>query len=174
MRRARHVLGYSLPRHCHDTAISNFWSVSSVNRPAYETAANRDAEREIVEAWISHRWPGKRTARKFPTGPRYCIDYGLYSGFDNLMAVAEIKDRGAQYATVILGASKMHELIRWMRNGTPAYFVVRIPRGIFEYRITVDVTHLGIKLGGRSDRNDSNDMEPVYHIPMDYFTKVTP
>jgi hypothetical protein len=90
-------------------------------------------------------------------------------------AFAELKCRNnprSQYPTLMLSMHKwMHGKAMAQEIGGKFLVIVKWSDGIFYHtQGWCDVTY---GVGGRKDRGDSQDIEPVVHIPTDYFKRVT-
>ena len=142
-----------------------------MNRPRYETATDLDTEWLIGSEFANkfHCEP-----RKLPEGMRYWADLALFRD-DKLIVLAEIKDRPgwkASYGDVFLGLSKVRELMAYTNMGVPSYFVARLDGVIHYVLINEKVARCDITWGGRTDRKDSKDVEPVVHIPYHLLRKL--
>lgn len=141
-------------------------------RPMYETQTDVDKELEVMEFMESvFKYPV--TYSKLPKS--YQIDYGVYDGDKALKMVCEIKSRNIKlktYPDLILSAHKMHELVNWHTRGIAARLLYRLDDGLYFYRVTTDAYQLNITEGGRTDRGDWQDIEPVYHIPTSSLTEL--
>jgi hypothetical protein len=136
-------------------------------RPTYETARDVDNERAVAEV-IERRL--RLTARKLPR--HYELDYVLTDG-DEVRGFAEIKCRTnalEQYPTYIISGHKWEYGLRWEALAhAPFVIVVRFTDGIYYCRPRYVQGHR-VMLGGRRDRGDEQDIEPVVHIPVGEFT----
>jgi len=114
--------------------------------------------------------------RKLPK--TYQIDYGVYQkGSNRLLSVVEIKSRNielATYPSLILSAHKMHALVNWYVRGVQSRLLYKLNDGLYSLNITTDVYQYKITSGGRTDRGDWQDIEPVYHIPTSDLTSFDP
>ena len=131
-------------------------------RPLYETPDDLAKETAVVEA-VTQRWDVE--AKKLPL--HYELDYALYQeGF--LKCYLEIKCRdvaSTAYKTLILSAHKVAQAKRLGDSaGVPAVLVVRYTDCDLWIALN-DGTFLH-QHGGRKDREDEQDMEPVAHIPV--------
>lgn len=139
-------------------------------RERYETKADLKAELAIVTAWAS-TYGGDPF--KLPDGPRYSVDFAILSG-RKVVAMCEIKDRKKwkeEYGNIILGLSKVRELMTYHLMGIPSYFVVRVHGDIIFTRIDERINDYDMGIHGRWDRDDKDDREPCYRIPLGSFTK---
>ena len=145
-------------------------------RPIYETPGDRAREASVVDAFASHY---SLETIKLPA--RYPFDFAVLRDSDDgnvITAFGEVKVRthacGA-FPTVILSVAKWSEGMALVeRTGTRFLLVVGWDSGS-DVR-WVDLTTLTgpprIAPGGRQDRGDSDDAEPVVHIPIHVFRSV--
>jgi hypothetical protein len=102
------------------------------------------------------------------------IKDGLITG------LLELKDRShyfGYYKTYTVSLDKIREGIQYETfTGLPCTLVVRFSCGtIASYRIQAEeVKTFNITHGGRTDRNDPNDLEPLVNIPLNYFKILVP
>ena len=108
---------------------------------------------------------------------RYRIDFVLY--FDGkVWAVVEYKNRSKisvhTYKSIILSCDKVFAGLEWVRaRGCKFKFVVEFSDGFYATDIDhEDARDFLIVQGGRTDRNDEQDIEPVYHIPIHRFKRL--
>jgi|TARA_Y100000296_G_scaffold59472_1_gene68662 hypothetical protein len=135
-------------------------------RPMYERENDLDKEREVAEH-LSKLWGYDFI--KLPI--RYNLDYMLFDSGGTAKAVAEIKCRGKKYDTLILSLEKWNKGINYFKaNGLEFILLVRWPDGLYYFKYCGNF--FNIKWGGRKDRNDCQDMEPVVHIPSKEFIKI--
>lgn len=146
-----------------------------MNRPRYETEQDLAAE-EFIGSEFAKAFNG--SLRKLPDPPRYSLDCGVFRD-GKMIAIIEVKSRSRwrpEFRDVILGLSKVRELFVCGLMGIPAYFVVCLPHGGSRRIIYAQIDHRiedwHITWGGRTDRNDSQDVEPVVHIPIGAFREL--
>ena len=136
-------------------------------RPYYETEHNLNQEKEVVkimsEEWRSHFY-------KLPIS--YHLDYALVR--DNRMrGFAEIKcrtnrvDTYPTYMISLLKLIKANELSA--ETGLPCLLLVQWIDWLGWTTFDMDYE---LSYGGRKDRGDGSDVEPVAHFPIDIFTLV--
>lgn len=113
----------------------------------------------MIEAVVE---PYGLKAMKLPR--TYEVDYGVTRG-DELVGVAEVKVRGRAYDTLMLSLHKAQALRRFAHEGLRAWLVACVPSGVYVRRISAR-ERFDIRLGGRTDRGDWQDVEPVAHFPM--------
>lgn len=126
-----------------------------MNRPLYETPENLKREQEVAEQ-LKQKWDCE--VRKLPIA--YRLDYMILQE-GKPVAVLEIKCRNAMY-------EEMHlSLHKWMAGrelsksvGVPFILVYEFKnKGIYWHK--VDDTAPELALGGRTDRGDWQDIEPM-------------
>jgi hypothetical protein len=137
-------------------------------RPLYESAHDRMNESNVSDT-LSSAWKCKFV--KLPIS--YHVDWMLLRN-NEIVAFAELKTRkvsSTQYPTLILSLNK------WMKGldlanttGKPFIIIAKWTDGIFYFFARPDGVTFGY--GGRIDRNDSQDMEPVAFINTKNFIKV--
>ena len=140
-------------------------------RPKYET--QHDLERQGI------------AAAKFCKAFR-CVLHGLPEfyevdflvEFKGLMrGVCEVKCRDIfsyDYGTVILSLHKFKAMTEYGRLvGGSADLVVQFKDKMMTVNLLAyHPSLMKISTGGRHDRDDAQDTEPVIHIPLDWFTEV--
>lgn len=135
-----------------------------MGRPTYETSADIDAETEVA-LLVAERW--KATAHKLKKF--YSTDWALIRN-EVVMAFIEIKCRNNprdKYPTLILSLDKVISMKNLASvSGKPVFLVVKYTDAIC---YTQNLRPESIRLGGRTDRNDAQDIEPVIHIPVRNF-----
>ena len=105
-------------------------------------------------------------AKKLPIS--YGLDFALCRGA-NIIAFAEVKKRqnhSSTYETIMVSALKrMKAREITSATGRPCFFIVEYSDGIFliDFKEAPD----SVEHGGRSDRGDSADQEPVIHYRID-------
>lgn len=130
-----------------------------MSRPLYETPGDRDRERQVVDAVFG---PYGLRAEKMPRA--YELDFAVLRGLQ-VMGMAEVKVRSRAYDTLMLSWHKALALREAARAGLIAWIVVALPEGIYTQRVGAD-DPIDLRWGGRTDRQDWQDMEPVAHFPM--------
>lgn len=128
-------------------------------RPLYESAEDRTRELVAAEAAFG---PHGLSVRKLPLA--YEVDFAVLRG-ERVIGVAEVKVRGRAYDTLMLSLHKLQALRRFASTGLLAWVLVSVPAGLYARRIDPDEP-LDVRWGGRLDRGDWQDMEPVAHLPM--------
>ena len=138
-------------------------------RPLYENADSLKDEARII-AYACERWGYE--SKKMPKA--YRADYAIFK--DGLLhGIAEVKrrryDRFA-FETFFISAGKFQAclemgymynvafliFVQW--NDVLAYWLWKPPNMYMQYQV---------RWGGRKDRNDAQDQEPMVHIPVKEF-----
>ena len=140
-----------------------------MTRPLYETTQDLSNEQEFMQQ-LESLWGC--TSQKIPI--KYGVDFCLMMG-DVIKGILEIKCRNntrLQYPTYMLSA---HKIITG-RNlaqiiGVPFLLAVKWTdsSGYIDLAKTDSAV---FKIGGRFDRNDPDDIEPVAHIPIGEFKTI--
>jgi hypothetical protein len=136
-------------------------------RPQYETTDDIVRETEVAKH-LADKW--SLSAIKLRKG--YKCDWAFLRN-TKVTALVEIKCRtnaSDKYPTVILSADKWAYLVHIdAALNIPAYFIVRFTDSIRHIR-PAKYHNFNIRMGGRYDRGDWQDMEPVVHIPIESMT----
>ena len=137
-------------------------------RPLYETSGDRVAEKEIISK-AEEAWGVKAT--KMPM--KYKLDYALLRGGE-VKAFAEVKNRPKfNYPTYLLSLDKWSKAIALSEStGKPSVLVVRLVDKVMYYVFSKSDLPMEIREGGRWDRGDEDDIEPVVLIPIGKFKQV--
>ena len=126
-----------------------------MSRPLYETAQHLDRETKVIEQ-VKAKWNCE--VRKLPIA--YRLDYILLRD-KKPVAVMEIKCRNAIYEEMYLSLHKCmagRELSKTMR--VPFLLVYEFAgKGIYWHSIGDEPLELAV--GGRTDRGDWQDIEPM-------------
>tara|TARA_R110000824_G_scaffold339480_2_gene525996 strand:- start:100 stop:522 length:423 start_codon:yes stop_codon:yes gene_type:complete len=137
-------------------------------RPTYETSADLRNERDVA-TFIGHQW-GVEMAK---TPAKYPYDYVAMEG-GKAFALIEIKCRNneaSKYETYIISLDKIVQCQISATIGQIAfYLVVQFTDKLLWWEFSQKEFHIGH--GGRFDRGDRQDVEPLVHIPMSYFRKL--
>ena len=137
-------------------------------RPLYESQQDLLRERDVADQ-LSYRWNCE--IYKMPV--RYQIDWAMLRGGE-LKAFAELKIRNneiGRYETFMISLGKwVYGNQLSVISGVPFLVVVRWSDGLFWHEAgTAPIT---ISMGGRFDRNDSQDFEPMVHISTSAFKRI--
>lgn len=139
-----------------------------MTRPTYETGSDRanegDAITELADAWKC----------RFIKLPRmYPMDFALIGRGNRARCLVEVKcrtyTRGA-FPTYHLSAKKVADMAALSQiTGLPAVLLVRLKNALLWHRIDPPYD---LEVGGRRDRGDWQDVEPVCAIPFDQFEEI--
>jgi hypothetical protein len=134
-------------------------------RPLYESGKDREREQQVA-SWIESRWAV--TAQKMPM--RYEFDYMLMRS--SMVAIMEIKCRLKKYDTLIISMQKVATMQMYSQQfSVPAVLTICWPNEDPKYTLLepARTATYRIEWGGRDDRGDDQDKEPVIHIPVEHF-----
>lgn len=136
----------------------------------YETAETLRIEREAMEKAAKH-WGV--VAEKLPK--RYKIDWLLKAPNNKQgTAWAESKRRynvRSKYPELMLSLAKWREGRQLSEDtGLPFLLLIEWDDGLFWMRAEINYP---VGIGGRSDRGDPEDIEPMVFIPVDHFKRLT-
>lgn len=132
-------------------------------RPMYESEGDLDREWMAVQEFCDHT---KSFPIKLPIGAR--ADFILFRGRD-ARAVVEVKCRKnprSAYPTYMVSKAKYDALCEWHNMGFYVALLVHWEDEIGYVEIPVEHK---IAKGGRWDRNDPKDVEPVVLIDVEKF-----
>ena len=133
-------------------------------RVLYETVDNLRSEKNVI-GYVSGRW----NVASFKLPMSYKLDYAMYRN-EKLVGFAEVKCRTHNFGafpTYIISLAKVLEARRLGKetNTTPILLVSWLD--VLAY---LDFfSPFTIKQGGRSDRNDWQDQEPMCHFDLKHF-----
>jgi hypothetical protein len=145
-------------------------------RPVYETEADRIRERAVVtkvKVWLA----GSATAVKLkPYSP---VDFALCNSDGRVVAFVEVKVRACrsdEYETYMLSMDKLIALRalaqQWAVGGPLVLLAVQWTDRLGVYTVDPGLLLSAPMMGGRWDRGDGMDVEPVVHIPVSAFETV--
>ena len=144
-----------------------------MNRPLYETNADRQKEAQVAET-LASLWLCEIIKMK----PACVVDYAIKRS-GKIVAVMEIKCRNYTYQQLhemgglILSAHKLQSAKAWT-DTHKVWFVLAIglPDGIYATTFSgVEWPVFDLVIAGRYDRDDKQDTEPCGLIPMERFAK---
>ncbi|PCH79084.1 MAG: hypothetical protein COC02_08885 [Rhodospirillaceae bacterium] len=124
-------------------------------RTQYESKEDRTIEQELIKNHVSSR------PLKLPKS--YGFDFMVQHG-PKLPEVWEVKRRKKKYSTWFVSLLKLLKAQDYEALGIKAYALVEIEGKVYTLRFTE--TPYYIEWGGRSDRNDSADQEPMVHYKL--------
>ena len=134
-------------------------------RRAYESERDREREQVVARAVFE---PLGLVVAKLPMA--YEVDFAVMRG-ERVVGVAEVKVRSRAYETVLVSLHKVQALRRAAQMGLRAWLLVAVPAGVYAHRVA-PAGALDVRWGGRADRGDWQDMEPVVHVPFAGMTRV--
>lgn len=135
------------------------------SRRLYETPSDLAAERVVIER-LNARW--SCAAFKLPIA--YRLDYALVDG-KHIAAWAEIKCRGAKYEEMHLSLHKWMAGLELSRS-THRPFILVYAFGDEVFWRSVENDKPNIVIGGRTDRTDWQDTEPMAVFPLKDFKRL--
>ena len=141
-----------------------------MNRPYYETEEDVRVEKAIAEMVC-----GIYNYSFIKLKLAYQLDFALLRD-GNVEVWLEVKRRQVQfdaYPDIILSLDKYMAGRNLIKHapGTKFWFVVLFNDGTFLCDLTGKYAEK-VNIGGRTDRNDWQDREPVIHIPTRYFKRL--
>lgn len=145
---------------------------SERTRPLYETEDNL-REQEGVARLVEEKWKCKFVKLK----KAYALDYAVLRG-GKIVAFAEVKCRNYTMEKLNSFGGFMLSLHKWTEaknisgvSGVPFVLIVKTIDGFWHHSTTGFETD-GISFGGRTDRNDLQDVEPVVILKGGRFKKL--
>lgn len=142
-----------------------------MSRPIYESARDLGNEARVAQR-ISAAWQCDVVKLK----RAYAVDYALLTG-RACRALCEIKvrsysmERLGSMGGFMLSLHKWHEGQSLARAARVPFVIVVDADGELHWH-SVNGEHDGLIFGGRSDRNDEQDVEPVVTLMPHRFTKL--
>ena len=130
-------------------------------RTQYESKEDRAIEQKLIKDYVSNR------ALKLPKS--YGFDFMVQHG-PKLPEVWEVKRRKKRYSTWFVSLLKLLKEQHYEALGINAYALVEIEGKVYTLRFTA--TPYYIEWGGRSDRNDSADQEPMVHYKLNNMKEI--
>ncbi len=119
-------------------------------RPRYETSKNLSDEERLIRQVLP-----LQTIHKLPI--RYKFDFFIAPN-----QVWEVKKRDAHYDTWVVSLGKVMAARSFEGCGVEAWALIEMKRHCYMMRFAeTAIAH--IAWGGRQDRGDAQDMEPVVH-----------
>lgn len=137
-------------------------------RPVYETKQNQSREWEAISRF------GQRYSRRPVKLPKfYHVDYAMMElDTPKITSWVEVKCRKNKrdaYPTLILSVHKVLSGLQ-LAKATNMAFVLYVEWTDYAGHVLLDDTsRLHVSIGGRYDRNDPQDVEPVFEIPVAKF-----
>lgn len=144
-----------------------------MTRPLYETSADLSNEAAVLDI-ISKRWGA--VYHKLPI--RYHLDYVATNASGRVVAYLEVKVRKYpmqqidKWGGYMLSLAKLQAAESLCRISKAVFvLVVQCPEGLYWAKIA-DFTQFPVVVAGRTDRGDSQDVEPCVMIPAKLFTSL--
>ena len=147
-----------------------------MKRPTYETDSDITREKRVADTFATFSGLSLCKLPKF-----YPMDFAGVAPDKKIKLWAEVKtrtyskeslDRMGGYMFALKRAMEYERLVEF--TGIPFFLVLGLPDGVF-YKKMFHEAHrrpLDIKFGGRTDRGDSDDMEPMLLFPLSDFSKI--
>jgi hypothetical protein len=127
-------------------------------RPTYETPADIEREREVIDMVASK---AGMTAHKLKAYSN--VDFALMK--DRVVRmVCEVKVRNKLYPQMMLSLDKVQALRNYAAMGLEARVIYATPEGIYVKKVGPDAIDGWIGMGGRTDRDDPDDTEMVVYF----------
>ena len=136
-----------------------------MTRPMYESQRDRDNEQRVIDLMKERRG---LVLRKMPIS--YRLDFMIMKDHE-VLGFAELKSRNVPstaYDTLLISLGKVAAAnLLWRTSELPCYLIALFTDrcGVIDFRAPHE-----LGLGGRVDRGDPADVEPVAHYPMSRFT----
>ena len=141
-----------------------------MTRPIYETQENLSNEDRVAQTIA--RWSGVEIIK---LGPKYSFDRALIQKGE-ITGFMEIKCRtnpSTQYPDYLISAHKMFHALLWKDLlGMNVFLAVQWTDRLGYHEIDPKNDY-PCRLAGRTDRDDTQDLEPCLFIPIAWFKTVT-
>jgi hypothetical protein len=142
-------------------------------RPEYENSENRKQERRATEAFRLQRWPDNVTSIvKLPR--KSSLDFAAVRSGE-VIGIGEIKVRTndhTKYDTYMISMDKWHVGCSLSSHlQLPVWLIVQFTDKLMYVPMAFQ-EGITYAMGGRDDRGDPADQEPVVLIPMGLFSDV--
>lgn len=150
-----------------------------MGRQRYESVQDRKNEEIVGDIIIECH--GDRILRKAANAHYSQTDRFAFNPFGKCIALYEIKCRNfswGKHPTIMLSLGKWAEGHKFSQaTNIPFYIIISCYNGTFSYQQDInDVKNGNIycEWGGRTENTrDAGDIEPVMHIPIELFTKMS-
>jgi len=140
-----------------------------MTRPMYETRSDRENQTVVAQMFVDRYFPAITGYHLTP--PRYPVDVAFTNG-DDIKVFAEIKNRNVSmhtYPTYMISIAKIVSMKSLSSScGVPCLLLVKW-KDFGGYLDVSKVLPLKLSIGGRVDRNDDQDVEPVAHYEISLF-----
>ena len=142
-----------------------------MSRPLYEEAQDRRNELEVIRI-LEKKWPDY-SFKKLPS--KYYVDFAAIHK-DGITAWVEIKCRNNNhnlYKTYMISMDKVIHGLSFAEKTNKDFTLFVRWKDVIGW-VTIDsIDKYSIEIGGRKDRGDTQDVEPVIHIPIEDFKIIT-
>lgn len=139
--------------------------------PQYESEADRQVEASMW-GMLEEALGGK--LYKLPQ--QYGLDWMLATHDGIVLKWVELKARSHPYGTYDRYSISMSKVQRALAmeelTGKPSILVVRYLNAVYVAYFRSFLQHGEILVGGRKDRDDPQDVEPMWHLPVTQMTKL--
>lgn len=143
-----------------------------MTRPLYETAENLKHEKAVAD-FAARKWGCSFAKLK----KAYALDYAIIRD-KKVISFAEIKCRKYSMERLNSMGGFMISLHKWIEaknichvSCVPFSLIIKTEDGIWLHK-TEDFSNDGVVIGGRYDRCDSQDVEPVILLKSNRFKKI--
>ena len=149
--------------------LLNSLTLTSSKRPVYETPEDIIREASIQEEFIEAVYGDNELVKAIKLPKFYAIDYALTKNNEQIIGWLEIKSRtipSNKYSSYILSYRKWREGIGISQeSGLPYYLAVKWTDklGVITFPNSIQTN---LVIGGRIDRSDPDDIEPMVEIPI--------
>jgi len=149
--------------------LLNSLTLTSSKRPIYETPEDIIREASIQEEFIEAVYGDNELVKAIKLPKFYAIDYALTKYNGQIVGWLEIKSRtipSNKYSSYILSYRKWREGISISQeSGLPYYLAVKWTDklGVITFPNSIQTN---LVIGGRIDRSDPDDIEPMVEIPI--------
>ena len=141
-------------------------------RPRYVKPADRENEKRVMVA-LAEKLPAT-TSRQVVQSPGDYDGKILIDG--KLACIVEVKGRtgsGDRFETWHIAKEKLDKCLAHSRSlGVPFILLFSWDSDIYYWSVPQDISKLEVRDGGRYDRGDQFDIEPMAHIPRKLFKKI--
>jgi Holliday junction resolvase-like predicted endonuclease len=139
-----------------------------MTRPYYETGCDLETENQLADIFLNS---GYELRKLNPA--QYAVDFAvIHRGTQSIVGFIEVKRRRVNhdlYPNFMISLSKMMKGIELAeRTNTTFGIYVKYDDGWFSYNVNLD-SYLIPVIGGRKDRGDEYDIEPVVKIDIKHF-----
>lgn len=139
-----------------------------MRRPTYVTEQDKRNEIAVAQK-LTNLW----SCEAHRTPEKYAVDFALSRG-GSVQAMAEVKFRYRSYPTLLLSLHKYTAMCLSSEvTGLPHLLVVSWPESkgrVIRYTRVNRSLHTRVVMGGRKDRGDPDDIEPMVEIPIEKFS----